>query len=105
MVKFWRRNAKDQSAALAWLSRASGYDRMTRHSDFRAVFTGHSTPVQGQRVLSQICRWGGLYAPVVMTGDPYATHARAGAQELCQRIVSVLNIEPQEMPDRAQSEE
>ena len=83
---------------------------MTRHKDFQAVFAGHSTPSQGQRVLSQICRWGGLYAPVTVQdhqgrGDPYGTAARGGAQELCQRIVSNIHMEPEHLPERAQSEE
>ncbi|MFQ5619455.1 MAG: hypothetical protein ACE5FR_10815 [Rhodospirillales bacterium] len=83
--------------------RAAGapYSRMERYRDFKAVFTGHSTPEQGQRVLSQICRWGGLYAPVHVSGDAYATHTRAGAQELCQRIVSNIHVEPAAMPERA----
>ncbi len=87
---------------IAWVSSASGYDRLTRHKDFQAVFAGHSTPAQGQRVLSQICRWGGLYAPVHVPGDAYATHTRAGAQELCQRIVSNIHVEPAALPERAE---
>ena len=83
--------------------RAAGapYSRMQRYRDFKAVFTGHSTPEQGMRVLSQICRWGGLYAPTHVPGDAYATHTRAGAQELCQRIVSNIHVEPAALPERA----
>lgn len=83
---------------------------MTRYKDFRAVFMGHSTPQQGHRVLSQICRWGGLYGAVPVyddqgRADPYGMASRAGSQELCQRIVSTIHVEPETPPEGAQKEE
>jgi hypothetical protein len=45
-------------------------------------------------VLTRIFHWGGLFAPVHQDSDPYATHVRAGAQQLCQRILLALNTSP-----------
>lgn len=88
------------------------YDRKQRYRDFKAVFvTGGATGQQARRVLAQICRWGGFLAPAHVftskfghgaTVDPYATHVRAGAQELCQRILAVIGSEP---PENLEKEE
>lgn len=62
------------------------------YRDFRAaLIDGTAGPVQARRVLTRIFHWGGLFVPVAQDGDPYATHVRAGAQQLCQRILMALN--------------
>ena len=66
-----------------------------QYRDFRAVLVnGNADPVQARRVLTQICHWGSLMAPVHEEGDPFATHVRIGAQQLCQRILMALNTIP-----------
>lgn len=76
--------------------------QFARRGDFEAVFQGGSTREQGQRVLSQILRWGGYYSSPQVPGDPYATHVRAGTIELCQHIISVLQVEPEAMHEQSQ---
>jgi len=66
-----------------------------QYRDFRAVLVdGTAGPEQTKRVLTRIFHWGGLFAPVHQDSDPYATHVRAGAQQLCQRILLALNTTP-----------
>ena len=66
-----------------------------RYHDFRAVLVdGTGSVGQARRVLTQIFKWGGLFTPVHQEGDPYGTHARAGAQEVCQRILMAINTIP-----------
>lgn len=66
------------------------------YRDFRAALVdGTAGPAQARRVLTRIFHWGGLFAPVAQDGDPYATHVRAGAQQLCQRILMALNTLPE----------
>ncbi|HEX9835485.1 MAG TPA: hypothetical protein VGB90_01445, partial [Alphaproteobacteria bacterium] len=40
------------------------YGEPDRYRDFRAVFLGHSTPEQGNRVLWQIFEWTRMYQRV-----------------------------------------
>ncbi|MGE0255071.1 MAG: hypothetical protein AB7N54_13110 [Alphaproteobacteria bacterium] len=75
-------------------ARPSGWTPEERGRDFRAVFGGGATPEQGARVLAQIAAWAGLLAPVHVPGDPWATHVRAGAQALAQRILATLDDVP-----------
>lgn len=71
-----------------------------RYYDFRAVFiNGTARPDQCRRVLCQVFRWCGLFRPVRIEHDPYATHARAGAQEVGQRIMTALNTIPKSATD------
>lgn len=66
------------------------------YRDFRAVFVNcDANPIQAKRVLIRIFNWGSLMSPVHEEGDPYATHVRIGAQQLCQRILMALNTIPQ----------
>ena len=75
-------------------------DTGQQYRDFRAVFVdGSADPAQAKRVLTRIFHWGGLFAPVHQDDDPYATHVRAGAQQLCQRILLALNTIPTERKD------
>lgn len=65
------------------------------YRDFRAVLIDcEGDPVQARRVLTRIFHWGSLLAPVHEEGDPYSTHVRVGAQQLCQRILMALNTLP-----------
>ncbi|NKB59002.1 MAG: hypothetical protein GKS00_21965 [Alphaproteobacteria bacterium] len=65
------------------------------YRDFRAVLVDCTADkVQARRVLTRIFHWGSLMAPVHEEGDPYATHVRIGAQQLCQRILMALNTIP-----------
>jgi len=75
-------------------ARPAGWSPAERGRDFRAVFGGGATPEQGARVLAQITAWAGLTAPVHVPGDPWATHVRAGAQALAQRILAALDDTP-----------
>ncbi len=68
-----------------------------QYHDFRAVFmNSNASALQAKRVLTRIFHWGGLFTPVHQQGDPYATHVRAGAQQLCQQIMMALNTIPQQ---------
>ena len=95
----------EQALATLAAARLSGYGGDQRQRDFRAVFDGHSSPEQGGRVLAQIIHWGGFYAPVHVAGDPYVMHVRAGAQELCQRILAAVCRPPSAAATRTQSTE
>lgn len=65
------------------------------YKDFRAVLVNcNAHPEQAKRVLLRIMNWGSLLAPVHEEGDPFATHVRIGAQQLCQRILMALNTIP-----------
>lgn len=67
------------------------------YRDFRAVLVDCTAePAQARRVLTRIFHWGSLLAPVHEEGDPYATHVRVGAQQLCQRILMALNTLPKD---------
>lgn len=66
-----------------------------QYQDFRAVLVdGTANSTQAKRVLTRIFHWGGLFAPVHQEADPYATHVRAGAQQLCQQILLALSSGP-----------
>lgn len=84
--------------ALARVEIPPGYrESGQQYRDFRAVLVdGTADQAQAKRVLTRIFHWGGLFAPVHQESDPYATHVRAGAQQLCQRILLALNTEPKE---------
>lgn len=70
------------------------------YRDFRAVLVNcNADPVQAKRVVTRIMHWGSLMSPVHEEGDPYATHVRIGAQQLCQRILMALNTIPNEKED------
>lgn len=82
--------------ALASVDLPSDYRKSGQeYRDFRAVLVdGAADSIQARRVLARIFHWGGLFVPVAQEGDPYATHVRAGAQQLCQRILMALNTRP-----------
>lgn len=71
-----------------------------QYRDFKAVFMdGEAQPAQGQRVLATIFRWGGIWdTPHSMredgSTDVHGTLVRAGAMEVCQRILATLTKEP-----------
>ncbi len=70
------------------------------YRDFRAVLiNGDGSEIQRKRVLTRVFHWGSLLAPVHEEGDPYATHVRVGAQQLCQRILMALNTVPKTTKD------
>lgn len=74
-----------------------GYSKMDRYRDFRAVFTGTSTPEQGKRVLAQIiAHCEGL--PLI-EADAEQAHKlvwRAATRSVGLQIVKWLNSEPDE---------
>ena len=81
-----------------------GYTDMQRYADFRAVFYGHSTPEQGQRVFTQIID--------LCEGDPsssaeIASHAalaaRAGERKIGMKIAQWANMEPAVKEDHTRS--
>ncbi len=84
--------------AMAAVDIPSGYRRSGQeHRDFRAVLIDCTADkIQARRVLTRIFNWGSLLAPVHEEGDPYATHVRIGAQQLCQRILMALNSLPKQ---------
>ncbi len=86
----------DFTEAMATVEIPNDYRRSGQeYRDFRAVLIdGTADTVQARRVLTRIFNWGSLLAPVHEEGDPYATHVRVGAQQLCQRILMALNTIP-----------
>ena len=101
-----RQDIVDIADALAAVEVPSDYRRSGQeYRDFRAVLIDCTAdPVQARRVLTRIFHWGSLLAPVHEEGDPYATHVRIGAQQLCQRILMALNTVPKDA-NRNQTDE
>ncbi|MEQ8356726.1 MAG: hypothetical protein RH942_14380 [Kiloniellaceae bacterium] len=106
----WRRRARsgqpDPEAFFEALRRASlgrRYTRADRYRDFRAVFFGESTPLQGKRVLWQILEWCRLFRPVSAPGDPHETYRRDGERNIGLKIFMTLNAEPGETHEKDHS--
>ena len=76
-------------------SRNTKYSRSDRYRDFRQVFHGHSSPEQGQRVLAEIFKLGGMYGGSYDGIDPNGTFVRAGKRDLCVRIMAIMNADPE----------
>jgi hypothetical protein len=70
------------------------YGEPDRYRDFRAVFLGHSTPEQGNRVLWQIFEWTRMYQRVAAPGDPHETYFRDGERNIGLRILVTLTAPP-----------
>jgi len=75
------------------------YMKTDRYKDFRQVFMGHSSPEQGQRVLAEIFKLGGMYSTTYVIGDANATLVRAGASDLCKRVMAIMNADPEREPN------
>lgn len=100
--------APDPEAFFDALRRAKLGGRDTaleRYRDFRAVFLGDSTALQGQRVLWQILAWCRIFRPVSVPGDPHETYRRDGERNIGLRIFMTLNAEPPAAPEDQQGEE
>ena len=80
-------------------SRSLTYTKADRYKDFRQVFMGHSSPEQGQRVLAEIFKLGGMYSTTYVIGDANATLVRAGASDLCKRVMAIMNADPEREPN------
>jgi len=93
--------------ALAAVEVPADYRRSGQeYRDFRAVLIDCTADkTQARRVLTRIFHWGSLLAPVHEEGDPYATHVRIGAQQLCQRILMALNTAPRDFNRNENSED
>ncbi len=78
------------------------YDRIDRYRDFREVFLGSDA---GKRVLYEILSWSRMFRPVAVKGDPYETYRRDGERNIGLTILSVTNIEPKPLPERANSQQ
>ena len=76
------------------ISPPGNYTEADRYRDFRAVFFGESTPLQGRRVLWQILEWCRLFRPVSAPGDPHETYRRDGERNIGLKIFMTLNAEP-----------
>ncbi len=81
-------------AELAAVRPPEDYGAAERARDFRAVFFGESTPVQGRRVLWQILAWCRLFRPLAAPGDSHETYRRDGERNIGLRLLAVLNAAP-----------
>lgn len=99
-----RRGRPDPEALFAQLARAHtglGYGDIERYRDFREVFL---TTEKGRCVLNEIFTWANLFRPVLVPGDPYATHYRDGERNIGLKILATLNAEPGDPPTEAADE-
>ena len=100
-------DAIDPTAAEEFLNELASahtqnYAEIDRYRDFRAVFLGSD---QGRRVLYAIMGFGLMYRSSAYRGrfDPYKTLFHEGERNLALRILTTINNEPTEKPDRANS--
>lgn len=80
----------------------SQYDDRDRYAEFRKVFLGSE---EGKRVYNEILSWGGIFRPSITASpvDPYLVASREGQRNVILRLLSVVNTEPKEKPDRARN--
>ncbi len=93
----------DDANLLEWtanLPRLDNYTEKDQYHDFRKVFTGDSTAVEGQRVLRRIMELGCIFnqPPLVSPIDSYMLAAIHGRRYLALKILSNVNNEPHERP-------
>ncbi|GEM_PF-3672302 len=95
----------DPEVLFADLGRAhtgTGYGDLERYQDFRAVFLSDK---RGKRVLYEILTWARLFQPAYVPGDAYATHYRDGERNIGLKILAVINAEPAEAAEAAETED
>ncbi len=96
----------DDANLLEWtasLPRLDNYTEKDQYHDFRKVFMGDSTAVEGQRVLRRIMELGCIFnhPPLVSPIDPLMQMALLGKRYLAVKILEIVNNEPHERPTQA----
>lgn len=78
------------------------YSALDRHREFGRLFEGGP---EGRRVLAQILMrclvWDRSHVP----GDPYETARREGMRDVGLWIMEIVNAEPADVPQTAETEE
>lgn len=77
---------------------------MDRYREFRAVFLSDE---RGRRVLQELLTWGHVFrsSAVGRPIDPHQVMLREGERSLALRILSTINAEPSERPERTTAQE
>jgi len=76
-----------------------GYTPMDCYRDFRRVFLGSE---EGKRVLREILSWGRITSQPLL-GNPIDSHRMAvafGERNIAIKLLSAINDEPTEQPQR-----
>lgn len=82
------------------LPSTDNYSSRDRYADFRQVFTGSD---QGKRVYRELLAWGKIFSTSVSGTpiDPYKMMIAEGHRNFATKLMAAVNIEPPELPEKA----
>lgn len=87
---------------LASLPSQEGYTAMDCYRDFRKVFGTD----EGKRVLREILSWGRIFRSPVLGKpiDPYAMAVAFGERNIAIKLLTTINNEPPDKPQKTRKE-